>query len=543
MLKYFLVIFFCYNFNYLQAQKLFFNKSGKSTSESLAYYYRVNNDKPNTYKCFYTSNDKLYFEGELLSANPSDDELNKYKGLCIWYYKNGNKKFERNYNNDGLLEGIIIEYYENGNRWKLYDYKKGKLIDNTYTEYNEEGTATIIFTENFDNNYNDWDLYTSDKSIAQLKDGKLFLNSLNKNGTSRFINLPLKSVDYVLESDIKIERLKANSKVGMLFGFKDWDNYSYFLISQGYFYVGNYYEGILNNLVDGMSAVSLQKDSYNNLKIICNANKLQFSINGEVVYNDDKFKLAGSNCGFLINGDGAINCDKLISKLKTSTNTTTVNSNQTIDDSNVKSFGSGLMLSTNGYIVTNQHVVKNSTEVAVEIIKNEVSKVYKAKVVNNDEENDLAILKIIDTSFHLTEINYSFKDDGPCEIGQGVFTIGYPLALNGMGKSAKFSDGKISAKSGYNGALNSYQTTAPIQPGNSGSPAFDDKGQLIGIVNASVSNTDNVSYVIKLAYLKNLLDELPENIDYPKNKKINDMFLTDKIKILTDYVVLIKIYY
>ena len=71
-----------------------------------------------------------------------------------------------------------------------------------------------------------------------------------------------------------------------------------------------------------------------------------------------------------------------------------------------------------------------------------------------------------------------------------------------MGKAAKFTDGKISSKTGYNNAINSYQTSIPVQPGNSGGPLFNDKAQLIGVINSAIKDADNVSYAIKLSLSK-----------------------------------------
>ena len=139
------------------------------------------------------------------------------------------------------------------------------------------------------------------------------------------------------------------------------------------------------------------------------------------------------------------------------------------------------------------------------------------------------------------EIKYAFKESGQLDVGSSVFTIGYPHALSGMGKEAKFTDGKISAKTGYNGAVNTFQTTIPVQPGNSGGPVFNDNGQLIGIINATFKEADNVSYAIKLNYIKNLIELLPENIVLPFNSSVNSLTLEEKLKVLTNYVVLVKV--
>jgi len=139
------------------------------------------------------------------------------------------------------------------------------------------------------------------------------------------------------------------------------------------------------------------------------------------------------------------------------------------------------------------------------------------------------------------EIPYYFSTR-VADIGEEVFALGYPLT-NYMGKDIKFTDGKISSKTGYDGDIANYQTTTPIQPGNSGGPLFDYEGNLIAINAArfTYENSQNVSYSIKSTYLKNLIDVLPVNLILPHNKDIRDLKLTEKIKVISDYVVLIKI--
>jgi S1-C subfamily serine protease len=68
----------------------------------------------------------------------------------------------------------------------------------------------------------------------------------------------------------------------------------------------------------------------------------------------------------------------------------------------------------------------------------------------------------------------------------------------------KFTDGKISSKSGYDNDATTYQISVPVQPGNSGGPLFDSKGNLVGVVNAKFTKGDNVSYAIKSPVLKTL---------------------------------------
>ena len=208
-----------------------------------------------------------------------------------------------------------------------------------------------------------------------------------------------------------------------------------------------------------------------------------------------------------------------------------------------KGNGSGFFISKSGYIATNYHVIEDAIEIEVEYINNQKNYKYKAEIIQTDPYNDLAILKIKDSEFkNLASIPYNFKTRSS-DVGSSVFALGFPMALSGMGKEIKFTDGKISSKTGFNGDIRTYQTTTPIQGGNSGGPLFDYKGNLVGINSAKISSSkaDNVSYSIKSSYLNNLMDVLPESVSIPSDTSLSTKSLTDLIKILSNYVVLIKV--
>jgi hypothetical protein len=95
----------------------------------------------------------------------------------------------------------------------------------------------------------------------------------------------------------------------------------------------------------------------------------------------------------------------------------------------------------------------------------------------------------------------------------------------------------------FDGDITTYQISAPIQGGNSGGPLFDDKGNFIGINSSGINKklADNVGYSIKTSYVLNLIDILPKSIDLPSNKKLVTLPLTEQIKEITKYVVLVKV--
>ena len=205
--------------------------------------------------------------------------------------------------------------------------------------------------------------------------------------------------------------------------------------------------------------------------------------------------------------------------------------------------GSGLLISKNGYIVTNHHVIEDASEIEVEFILDDEVQSFKAQVVQSDKVNDLSIIKIVDVNFDgIGELPYNFKTRSS-DVGTKVYAFGYPMALSIMGKELKVTDGIISSKSGYDGDITTYQITAPIQGGNSGGPLFDENGNFIGINSSGLSKdvADNVGYTIKSSYVASLIDVLPKAIDFPTSTKLASMPLTEQIKEITKCVVLVKV--
>jgi S1-C subfamily serine protease len=205
--------------------------------------------------------------------------------------------------------------------------------------------------------------------------------------------------------------------------------------------------------------------------------------------------------------------------------------------------GSGLIISKSGYIVTNHHVIEDADNIEVEFIISDKVQKFNAEIVQVDKQNDLAIIKIFDMNFNgLDDLPYNFKSSSS-DVGTTVYAYGYPMALSIMGKEIKVTDGIISAKTGFNGNITTYQITAPIQGGNSGGPLFDDKGNFLGINSSGLRKdlADNVGYTIKSSYVLNLLDVIPQTITLPSNTKLQSLPLTEQVKEITKYVVLVKV--
>ena len=170
--------------------------------------------------------------------------------------------------------------------------------------------------------------------------------------------------------------------------------------------------------------------------------------------------------------------------------------------------GSGAIVSDDGYIVTNNHVVDGADDITVTLTN---KKSFKAKLVAADPSSDLAVIKI--DANHLPYILYGNSDD--VKVGQWVLAVGYPLTLE-----TTVTAGIISAKGRTldinrrqsNTPVESFiQTDAAVNPGNSGGPLIDVNGKLIGINSAIASPTGayaGYSFTIPVNIVKKIVDDL-----------------------------------
>lgn len=173
--------------------------------------------------------------------------------------------------------------------------------------------------------------------------------------------------------------------------------------------------------------------------------------------------------------------------------------------------GSGVIISDDGYIVTNNHVVDNADEITVTLSN---KKIYKAKVIGTDPSYDLAVIKV--ESDGLPFLLYGNSDE--VKIGQWVLAIGYPLNLE-----TTVTAGIVSAKArslGLNkdrngdsraGVESFIQTDAAVNMGNSGGALVTTDGRLVGINSAIASPTgyySGYSYAIPVNIVKKVVDDL-----------------------------------
>lgn len=171
-----------------------------------------------------------------------------------------------------------------------------------------------------------------------------------------------------------------------------------------------------------------------------------------------------------------------------------------------RSLGSGVIISKDGYIVTNNHVIKNADEITVTLPNSE--KEYKAKVIGKDPLTDLAVIKIDAKELKPIKI----ADSSQLKIGDIVFAIGNPF---GIGETV--TQGIVSALNRNNMGINTYenfiQTDAAINPGNSGGALVDSRGALVGINSAIITRSggnNGIGFAIPANMMKEVVKKLVE---------------------------------
>ena len=183
------------------------------------------------------------------------------------------------------------------------------------------------------------------------------------------------------------------------------------------------------------------------------------------------------------------------------------------------STGTGFAICQSGYIVTACHVVEDADTIQV---KFPGEKWTPAQVVKKSYTNDIAILK---TDTMLSNV-LVLTDD--MKLGQKIFTIGYPVP-GLLGVEPKYAEGNISSLTGIVDEASLMQVSVPLQPGNSGGPLLNERGQVVGMATSAAkvesfyeatgTLPQNVNWAIKSSFIKPLMpqdcttDGSPEETD------------------------------
>ncbi len=179
-----------------------------------------------------------------------------------------------------------------------------------------------------------------------------------------------------------------------------------------------------------------------------------------------------------------------------------------------KAAGSGVIISDDGYIVTNNHVISGADKITVYVAQadetaEEVS--YEATLVGSSESNDIAVLKIDAEGLNPV----SFGDSDQLQVGELAVVIGNPMGT----VHGSVTVGIISAKEQQltidDVTINAIQTDAAVNPGNSGGALFDSFGNMVGVVYAKTSSVqiEGIGYAIPVNHVKTLIEQMINDPD------------------------------
>ncbi len=208
--------------------------------------------------------------------------------------------------------------------------------------------------------------------------------------------------------------------------------------------------------------------------------------------------------------------------------------------SDVKKTGTGFALTNNGYFVTAYHVIHDENGYGDSVyIQNREGQYFKASLVTFNAEADVAIMKVDKAGFRFGkgELPYAFTQSKSM-LGSHIFTLGYPA------EDIAYSEGYISGRNGFDGNNMQYTLELPVSYGQSGSPVMDASGNVLGLLTAVGSQSEEKTYAVSAKAITELLHKLPDekNIKLPKSAKIGRMTREQQIDKMEAYTFSVKVY-
>ncbi len=166
-----------------------------------------------------------------------------------------------------------------------------------------------------------------------------------------------------------------------------------------------------------------------------------------------------------------------------------------------QSLGSGFIISPDGYILTNNHVVDKAKDIKVALSD---GRVMEAKLIGKSQEIDIALIKVQAANLPCVQLG----DSDTLEVGDWVFAIGNPFGLNHTVTAGIVSaKGRVIGVGPYDDLI---QTDAAINPGNSGGPLFNIKGEVVGINTVIIATGQNLGFSVPISMVKGVLPSIKE---------------------------------
>lgn len=213
------------------------------------------------------------------------------------------------------------------------------------------------------------------------------------------------------------------------------------------------------------------------------------------------------------------------------------------DNKQKRSSGSGFFISPT-LVVTNYHVAGNGKKLEV-VYGGKIRK--PAVVIASNQQNDLVLLKVEGLEGMVEPLVLANSKE--VREGERIYAVGFPLSTY-TGSTAKITDGLVNSISGFNGNPNQFQISAPVQPGNSGGPLLNEKGEVVGVVSATLNKkfadttgviAQNVNFAMKSNTVQNMLNLLPDRPALPERHNRGTMSTPDIMDLAKKGIVYIQV--
>jgi S1-C subfamily serine protease len=454
------------------------------------------------------------------------------------FYDSGELFSETHYGNQGLMDGPYREYNKEGNLQGYAKYARGERDNNSYWQITEKGNWIGVFLLDLKNEMERF--INPDECADVFKYGDLMCVKI-PDKECYYFNAHILELEegniFSIQLDVVLDQPDKNNVLGLIFNYEDEKNFSVLKLSGNKLYAITQYRNNIENEIIPWTKLNFKFEKDNlDFRVLLSflPNECVLEIN-EIELNRFPFQtFSKMYCGLFSRGKGLSvirNFGEIVyfdeETSKGYTDFVVAEREGRISESTSENFtgnGSGFLISNDGYIATNYHVIEEAEVIQVEFDFEDGREAFPASVIQVDKDNDLAILKV-DLNNRDLQLPYSVNNKLQ-EVGTKIFALGYPYA-DVMGNEIKYSDGSINSRTGIQGDVRFYQISAPIQPGNSGGPCFNEKGDLIGVVSMGLNNqmyqNQNVNYVLKISYLEILSSLLPEKSmsSEPKKRQYN----------------------
>ncbi len=199
--------------------------------------------------------------------------------------------------------------------------------------------------------------------------------------------------------------------------------------------------------------------------------------------------------------------------------------------------GTGFMIDGKGYLITNAHIVRNARNI---FVINSDNDQFRANLVYTDLSKDIAVLKIADEDFKpMAQLPYGIRKSST-DVAEPIYTMGFPR------NEIVYSEGYLSAKTGFKGDTLSCQLGIAANPGNSGGPVFNHDGEVIGILSTKETEAEGVAFAIQSKYIYHVVEELKKDtanqkIKLPTKSSVAGMNKQQQFKKIEDFIFMVKV--